>query len=177
MSTLEAPLANENVLHVITPEACAPEFVALTYVPPLGNESTSATSPAVLGPAFDTVSTYTSVSPATGLAGLANAFVTDRLAVAPTEEDVVERLSAVAGSLAELLTRATFPYVPSSGARTHTVSVRLAPLARLNVDHVITPLAWLPAFVALTYVPPLGSESTSATSLAVLGPAFDTVIT
>jgi hypothetical protein len=117
------------------------------------------------------------VSPANGLAGAASVFVTLRFAVAPTVVLVVDRLFAAFGSLAELLARATFAYVPSSGARTRTVSVRLEPLARLNVDHVITPLACTPEFVEETYVPPLGSESTSATSAAVDGPALLVVIT
>jgi hypothetical protein len=177
VSALEAPLASENVLHVITPLACTPEFVEATYVPPDGSESTSATSAAVEGPALLVVTTYTSVSPATGLAGAASVFVTDRFAAAPTDVDVVLRLFAALGSAADELTRATFAYVPSNGARTRTVSVRLAPLARLNVDHVITPEASEPLFVEETYVPPLGSESTSATSPAVEGPALLVVIT
>jgi hypothetical protein len=103
--------------------------------------------------------------------------VTLRSATALTDVDVAERLFAALGSVVELLTRATFAYVPSSGARTRTVSARLAPLASENVLHVITPLACTPEFVEETYVPPLGSESTSATSAAVDGPALLVVIT
>jgi hypothetical protein len=117
------------------------------------------------------------VSPANGLAGDASVFVTDRFAVAPTVLEVAERLFAALGSLAELLTRATFAYVPSRPASTRTVSTLDAPLASENVAHVITPEAWEPLLVEDTYVPPLGSESTSATSAAVEGPALLVVIT
>jgi hypothetical protein len=90
------------------------------------------------------------VSPANGLAGDASVFVTDRFADAPMLVLVVDRLFAVLGSAADELTRATFAYVPSSGARTRTVSVRLEPLARENAAQVITPEAWDPLFVADT---------------------------
>ena len=67
--------------------------------------------------------------------------------------------------------------MPSRGATARTVSVLEAPLARLNVGHVTTPLKCAPLFVALTNVDPLGSESSTATSLAVLGPAFVVTMT
>ena len=140
-----APLARLNVLQVITPLAWLPLFVALTNVTPLGSVSTTATSLAVLGPAFDVVITYTSVSPATGLAGLAIVFVMERSAPPPEIVVLTDEVSfAAVGSPTAPVTAALFTTVSAEEASTTTVSVRLAPLARDPTVQVTTPAAWTP---------------------------------
>ena len=68
--------------------------------------------------------------------------------------------------------RATFTYVPSTGATTCTVSARLPPLARVKEGHVTTPPASDPPLVASTKTAPAGSESRSATDEVEDGPAL-----
>ena len=83
-------------------------------------------------------------------------------------------LSSTFVSLVGELTRATFVKLPLAGAVTVTVTLLVAPLARLPKVHVTTPELFTPPAVALTNVTVAGKVSVTVTLLAVEGPKFVT---
>ena len=117
------------------------------------------------------------MSPATGLAGAATTFVTDRSADAPTTVANDDALLPVAGSNVAVVTTALFVFDPSVTATTRTVSVRVPLTATVPSDGQLTTsfpptVAVSPPFVALRYLTPPGSVSDSVTASAGDGPAF-----
>jgi hypothetical protein len=152
-----------------------------THVTVVGSVSVTPTLDAELGPLFVTTMVYvrfcpTSTEPAEAVLAI------ERSAEGLTVVDAVEVRSAESGSAVGLDTVAVLFRVPVAVGVTVSVIVTVPPLTNVPMVHVTVGVANehvpddAPAHVADPYVRPLGRLSVTTTPLAVLGPAFDTMI-
>ena len=175
VSTRLAAGASVPTVHVTTPLACTPPFVALANVTVPGSVSVTTTFHALDGPALLNVITYTSVSPGAAPAGpvLLTLTFADALTTVATDDVSLP----ATGSLVAAVPTARFVSVPVAPAltRTYIRSVSDVPDARFPTVHVESPPLHDPTVTFTeSIVSPAGTVSRTATPVAVLGPAFDT---
>ena len=170
MNTDEAPFTILATVPVNVPEAFV-KVDELTNVKPAGNLSFTSTFVAVLGPEFNTVMVYSTISP-TFTTDLSTTFVKLKSAISITGVVTVEVLLAnLVGSSLVPETTAVFTTEPILFKVPSINNTVFEPFVKFPIVQTPVPLLY-PAGVELTYVTPAGRISSTFTSVALAVPIF-----